>query len=80
MTDTITCSSNPTLAAELQALSEEELERKCKLAGLVTRGTSAQRVQRLLALDTYLHGDSRQATLGQATTADATGAPAPPVG
>ncbi|MEW5308379.1 MAG: hypothetical protein WDW38_000347 [Sanguina aurantia] len=70
-------SSNPTLSAELRLLSDEDLERRCKLAGLVTRGTSAQRVQRLLALDSYLHGDSRQAALAQSASGSMPGG-APP--
>jgi hypothetical protein len=50
---------HPPLTAELEGLASEELERKCRVAGLSNKGSRALCVERLLALDYYLHADER---------------------
>jgi hypothetical protein len=50
---------HPTLAAELDALTGEELERKCRVNGLSNKGSKQLCIERLLALDYYLHADER---------------------
>ncbi len=46
---------NPMLAAQLQAMAQEELEKRCRLSGLLPKGTKEQLTARLLALDAYLN-------------------------
>jgi len=50
---------NPTLAADLDALTSEELERKCRVNGLSNKGSKQLCMERILALDYYLHADER---------------------
>ena len=49
---------NTALEAELEALGDEELELRCRRAGVSRKGGRSAQVSRLLALDAYLHGDS----------------------
>lgn len=58
---------NSQLRAELEAMPEEDLERKCRLSGLVGKGGRELCIQRLIALDNYLNAENRVAA-GVSTT------------
>lgn len=47
----------PALKAELEKLTDEDLEIRCKRTGLSRRGGKAAQIERLLALDVHLHGE-----------------------
>jgi len=49
------------LEAELEGLGDEELELRCRRAGVSRKGGRSAQISRLLALDAYLHGDSAKA-------------------
>ncbi|PRW57019.1 U2 snRNP-associated SURP motif-containing -like isoform X1 [Chlorella sorokiniana] len=50
--------ANSVLEAELEGLGDEELELRCRRAGVSRKGGRSAQISRLLALDAYLHGDS----------------------
>uniref|UniRef100_A0A6S8KMZ3 U2 snRNP-associated SURP motif-containing protein n=2 Tax=Dunaliella TaxID=3044 RepID=A0A6S8KMZ3_DUNTE len=50
--------TNPSLAAMLEALSNEDLERKCRLSGLSAKGGRESQIQRLMTLDAYIHNSA----------------------
>jgi hypothetical protein len=64
---------NPELEEQLEKLTDEELERRCRVNGLSNKGSRQLRVERLLALDCYVHGgvDNRSAGAASAAAAPA---------
>lgn len=58
--------TNAELEAELEALAPEELEARCRRAGLSRKGGKSAQVSRLLSLDAYLNGEKAGGSGGQA--------------
>ena len=50
--------ANSQLESDLEGLGDEELELRCRRAGVSRKGGRSAQISRLLALDAYLHGDS----------------------
>jgi hypothetical protein len=59
---------NPELAAELEGMTNEELERRCRVNGLSNKGSKQLCMERILALDYYLHADQRNAGMAARTS------------
>lgn len=52
---------NPELLQDLEAMTDEELERRCRVNGLSNKGSRQLCVERILALDYYLNAEHRSA-------------------
>ncbi len=63
--------SNAELEAELEALTPEELEARCRRCGVSRKGGKSAQISRLLSLDAYLHGEKQPPAQAAAAAAAA---------